>query len=617
MAIDTPNSTGPGWIRAFIHFLTFVNQPIKRRFTLFFIGVLWWFLVMTILSVGSMIMVKTAISEDSRQLQPTIERLSSIATELGKLQLYLRTYPERGNEASSGAFVAGILPLVHVMSLESRKLKPEPLHRINTSTLKKGITAMRETALQMADSLEPHPLDSQKSFLKLRNTLLVKVNRLLGDTQTDLAILADLREQRHNKILGIVSGAATGSISVLVIATFLLALFTYYIRKAIGRPISSLIRQVEALVEGNSDLNARIRVASEDEIGILTHKLNLLTEKLHSLSVFKRVIEEDPGVHDVYIRLGEVFRKLGLEDFTLYEVNKNDCPVPVYPDHAPGRHVEMDRSGRGGTLCRAVKSNRMITSMDFAGICSRVCKEMNQDHACIPIMFSSGSFMIAQFVFEKVPRENQEEVFRNLRMASNFLDASRNVLESKKLMNELRENAIRDTLTGLYNRRFLTEIMESIVPGIRRRGGKLGVVMCDIDHFKEINDQHGHDAGDIVLKGTAEVLNRCRRASDIIIRYGGEEFVIIFRDMEKDDPYPLAERIRTEFSRQKIRYGKEILMRTISLGISVFPDDTDDIWEAIRLADEALFQAKNSGRNRTVRYGIPPSDDRVPAEKSS
>jgi diguanylate cyclase (GGDEF)-like protein len=284
-------------------------------------------------------------------------------------------------------------------------------------------------------------------------------------------------------------------------------------------------------------------------------------------------------------------------------VEGDNCPRPVFPKKAINRHVDPHLQQEfGGKICRAIKANRMITSIEFPGICSRVCKNLDQDHACIPVMFSGGIFMIAQFVFDKIPPEKHASLNRRLQMATEFLDASRNVLETKQLLGELRESAIRDSLTKLHNRRFLTEIMDSIIPAVVRRGEKLALAMCDIDHFKEINDQYGHDAGDIMLRAIAETIKQCGRNSDMIIRYGGEEFLAIFRDLDDQDPLLPAERIRQCCAENVVNYKGAALSRTISLGVSIFPDDTADIWEAIHLADQALLQAKKSGRNRVVRY---------------
>ena len=118
-----------------------------------------------------------------------------------------------------------------------------------------------------------------------------------------------------------------------------------------------------------------------------------------------------------------------------------------------------------------------------------------------------------------------------------------------------------------------------------------------------LNDTHGHEAGDIVLIKTAEVLKNCVRASDLVIRYGGEEFLILLIDIKsRDDIAELAERIRASMEATSFTIPDAVLKKTISIGYSEFPDDSEGFWEAIKYADVALYRAKSEGRNRVVSF---------------
>ena len=175
-----------------------------------------------------------------------------------------------------------------------------------------------------------------------------------------------------------------------------------------------------------------------------------------------------------------------------------------------------------------------------------------------------------------------------------------------------RELSLRDTLTGLHNRRFLDEFMAhetaQVLRGWRREGTRpsLKLLMIDLDHFKQVNDEHGHEAGDAVLRQMADLLLETVRKPDIVVRWGGEEFVIVARDTSPLLPVVLAERIRRAVAAHafKLPGGKE-LRRTCSIGFALFPfldGDPDRLgWEqVVSLADTGLYLAKEEGRNRWV-----------------
>ncbi len=157
-------------------------------------------------------------------------------------------------------------------------------------------------------------------------------------------------------------------------------------------------------------------------------------------------------------------------------------------------------------------------------------------------------------------------------------------------------------MTGLYNRRFLEESYEGLVAGIIRRGTVIGLLMCDLDFFKETNDVYGHDVGDMVLKEAADKIKRSVRTSDLVIRYGGEEFLVLLIDTHPEDSPEVAEKIRHAVEEAKVKITGGFIQKTISIGISEFPSDTHNFWEAIKYADVALYKAKERGRNRVVRF---------------
>jgi diguanylate cyclase (GGDEF)-like protein len=169
-------------------------------------------------------------------------------------------------------------------------------------------------------------------------------------------------------------------------------------------------------------------------------------------------------------------------------------------------------------------------------------------------------------------------------------------------MDTLRESTLRDPMTGLHNRRFLEEYIDTVVATAQRRKSQVSVLMLDLDYFKKVNDTHGHDAGDAVLKTLAKVLVECVRTSDLVIRYGGEEFLIILLDTGENYADEVAEKIREAVEATKFQVPGGTLQKTISVGVADFPKDSDTFWQAMKYADVALYQAKERGRNRVIHF---------------
>lgn len=183
----------------------------------------------------------------------------------------------------------------------------------------------------------------------------------------------------------------------------------------------------------------------------------------------------------------------------------------------------------------------------------------------------------------------------------------------KEALDSLAEASYRDGLTGIYNRRFLEEAIAKEFNRARRYGGTLSVAMLDIDHFKLINDTHGHLAGDEVLRSTAKHLENMGRSTDTLGRYGGEEFAVLLPETTIDGALTCAERVIASIENATISYGKTSIRVTISVGIAQFHSDMIRYEELIKEADDALYEAKNAGRN-CVRCAIP---SRFPRTASS
>lgn len=216
-----------------------------------------------------------------------------------------------------------------------------------------------------------------------------------------------------------------------------------------------------------------------------------------------------------------------------------------------------------------------------------------------PVLNTEGKVISVICISKEITERKRME--EELRQANEKLAAQ--LAEIESLHETLREQAIRDPLTGLYNLRFLTESMKREIAQASRENNPLSVVLMDIDHFKNFNDTYGHKAGDEILRALGKMLSTQTRTGDIACRYGGEEFMVIMPSAHPVEAFKRAEQWREAFESMRIDNKGELLSATISAGVATFPVHgitDDEIWRA---ADHALYMAKSAGRNCVVLFG--------------
>lgn len=171
-------------------------------------------------------------------------------------------------------------------------------------------------------------------------------------------------------------------------------------------------------------------------------------------------------------------------------------------------------------------------------------------------------------------------------------------INNSKMYRRTLDEAIRDDLTDLHNRRYFNERMLDEVERSRRYGGLLSLILCDIDHFKGVNDTYGHPAGDSVLRQVAEILRKTLRKSDVISRYGGEEFAALLLSTDKGQALSIAEKLRGSVEKQQFAHNSSAINVTLSFGVATFGADSNSYEGLVTSADNALYRAKAQGRNR-------------------
>jgi len=179
---------------------------------------------------------------------------------------------------------------------------------------------------------------------------------------------------------------------------------------------------------------------------------------------------------------------------------------------------------------------------------------------------------------------------------------TRQLEEIEHLRDELEQQAIRDPLTDVYNRRYMVEFLENEIARATREKVSVSIVMMDLDNFKQFNDNYGHKCGDVILQAFANFLVEHTRRGDVVCRFGGEEFVILMPNTAHDIGYERAETWRQDFSETAIEYDRMKFSTTFSAGVATFPQHghTGDL--ILQAADKALYRSKNSGRNKVTAY---------------
>ncbi|MBW7971707.1 sensor domain-containing diguanylate cyclase [Bradyrhizobium sp. BR 10289] len=189
------------------------------------------------------------------------------------------------------------------------------------------------------------------------------------------------------------------------------------------------------------------------------------------------------------------------------------------------------------------------------------------------------------------------------------LRATENAMQLQEDMLKLRQLADTDFMTGLMNRRSFLTVADDAVAYCRRYKRNMATLMIDIDHFKKINDTHGHAAGDDAIKRVAEIVSQSIRTTDKAARFGGEEFVVLLREIDQETAVLLADRIRTAIESATVRHGNVIIPLTVSVGLALFDESDRDVQDVIERADQGLYVAKKTGRNRT--FLMPAEDERA------
>jgi diguanylate cyclase (GGDEF)-like protein len=268
--------------------------------------------------------------------------------------------------------------------------------------------------------------------------------------------------------------------------------------------------------------------------------------------------------------------------------------------------LPTDQSVIDPQSCWALRRGRayQMQDPDRDILCEHISRPLAAGYLCVPLVAHGETLGIFHLRAETLKGDAvsrpafSEDLQRLGRTVADHLALS---LGNLRLQDVLRYQAIRDPLTGLYNRRFMLETLEREIFRMKRKEAAMSIIMLDLDHFKRFNDTYGHSAGDELLKAMGNLLLHHVRKEDVACRYGGEELTLIFPEISLETACARAEELRRKVEEFHPKYlGEGLGSVTVSMGVAVYPEHGQTPEALLKAADEALYQAKHQGRNRVV-----------------
>ncbi len=361
--------------------------------------------------------------------------------------------------------------------------------------------------------------------------------------------------------------------------------------------INALLDKIEQnLKKITTAVRSFVKHKSEDEDPL--RSAALLVEELARIYQFKNIIDKDKDIDQIFNRLGELLsKKFGIQHFCIYEIHQKEKirTLRYQKNYEP----ICQKADEDIELCRAYRIKEPVFSDDVVHVCGAVDKS-EYLYLCFPLILSEEVTIVLNIITKD--KQEFERIKSLISRISSYLNISKTSLQTKSLMEKLKTKSLVDQLTGAYNRHFLDIFVQKNLPQALRSNVVYSILMLDIDHFKMVNDTYGHDVGDKVIKELVETIKENIRESDIVVRFGGEEFLVLLYNCPKEQAVTIAQKIRQAFAKRRIQVDSEYLQKTVSIGVSEFPTDTPHFWQAIKFADTALYKAKEGGRDRVVAF---------------
>ncbi|MCX8069528.1 MAG: HAMP domain-containing protein, partial [Thermodesulfovibrionales bacterium] len=476
-----------------IDLLVFTNLPIKKKFLLFFLGTFFWFILVSAIGLVTMFEMNAKSQRIVDVIEPhqrtghiLIRKLRGISISIHKIAIvketekvnlnllkakarledsrsYLNTLLSGGRIKDYSRGTGQFYSEYNVVALtDSQKIK-------QIEDVKERIDLLD----RLIDDLSDMKLNNQKPDLIF--DMLSEIDILIRDT---IAIINDyiVSLDKEWKIFSdIIKTRLTLSIiltiAVLLISAILSSFFGIIIARSLSQPVKALTEQIRALSDGEVDLTKKLEVTSQDEIGDLTHEFNKLMDTINNVTNFKKVVEEDESLQDIYFRLGKIFMDLlKIEACVIYEVKENSSIMRiVFPPEAEGVELNCKKDiFLDCSLCRAKRTGHIVSSIDFPNVCKYYLDSPEKSHICLPIIVGGVVSGVVQIICSLSETCSIVDMKNKISRAEQYIREVQPVLEAKKLLKALHESSVKDALTGLYNRRFLEESFEKLSAGAIR-----------------------------------------------------------------------------------------------------------------------------------------------------
>lgn len=367
--------------------------------------------------------------------------------------------------------------------------------------------------------------------------------------------------------------------------------------------LNETIEKLETVLTGiEKNLMAFVhnRSSSMNNDKLLTAKK--IIEDLSEIYNYKKTIETDLSKEDIYYRFVQVLKqKINIKDFCIFENDlQKDQRVIVYKTDSFTQPCCSSLKNDIKESCRAERTYSIVLSENFPEICRVANCPESEKYICIPFSINEQKSITIHILCKD--KTSFKKTKQQIGIIKKYFEETKPILESRMLMDVLRQRNLTDGLTGLYNRKYLDIFIEKKMPFEIEQGTTYAVMFLDIDYFKMINDTYGHDAGDAILQKLSNTMKESISDNEFIIRFGGEEFLIIMKNPSEESAKELADKINLAFSKLEFTFNNETFSKTVSIGYAFYPQDTNQIWKCIKYADLCLYEAKETGRNKVIRF---------------
>ncbi len=374
--------------------------------------------------------------------------------------------------------------------------------------------------------------------------------------------------------------------------------------------------QMEGSYAIYKDISEQVKTAAQardhsESLNRLVNELQLRTTQMTLLNEMGDLLQCSSSSMEAHAIVAQTARKLLVASTAgaLYVFKSSRNLLEVV---APWGECSISRQPFAPDSCWALRRGQPHWSEHPGGsaICPHLENPAPASYLCVPLVAQGDTLGVLHVQYNRIESNNRTEAFESLQESEQRLAVAVGgrvalSLAGLLLRETLRDQSIRDPLTGLFNRRFMEDTLGRELQRAKRRSQPLAVVFLDLDHFKRFNDIHGHDAGDAVLRSMAGLFQQHFGGEDVVCRFGGEEFAIILLEASAKNAAMRVEQLRQTAKKFKVSHKEQILDTvTFSIGIAAYPEDASSGEELLQIADACLYESKAKGRDCVTIAGL-------------